>query len=144
MFRKCEVCSTEDKEKLFSQQLKGDILRKNPKYEEMDVQFREWSQGARELLVKTTLPIDDFVEHVTGKLTTFLRHHYTTECQSRSWKKMKSELDENTAMIHCDFAENYSCKYNMEVQKVYKFRPQSIPSWHPSKTKTEKLKVSHM
>lgn len=69
--------------------------------------------------MKSSLGIEDFVDHLTSKMSSFLRHHCTTKAQSRAWKEMKATVDDTTVLMQYDFAENYSCSYNMEVQKVY-------------------------
>lgn len=119
MFRRCDLCNTERKESDFSEKLKADILAKSPRYEHLDVPFNEWSTSGRELMVKCAMELDDFINHLSAKLSTFLRHHFTSLHQGNSWKQMKSQVDHTMAVIQCDFAENYTSTYNMEVSRAF-------------------------
>ena len=54
-----------------------------------------------------------------SQLQTIKRHVYTVRHQSKSIRFLIESLSASECMIHIDFAENFLCKYNTEVQSVH-------------------------
>lgn len=47
------------------------------------------------------------------------RHIYNIRHQYKVLRSLRNNLSENAVVIHIDFSENYSCKYNEEIQSVH-------------------------
>jgi hypothetical protein len=46
-------------------------------------------------------------------------HVYNIRHQFKSYRYLKEHLEENEAVIHVDFSENYICKYHSEIQSCH-------------------------
>lgn len=112
MFR-CPNCKDEDKEDIFISEFKNKILEIRPKYEEMDVSYRQWSKSNWALMI--TCPIDDFISYAFTISSNFLKRHYLAKVQGRLFKDMKANVDATTAIIQCDFSENYTTVFARDV-----------------------------
>ena len=49
----------------------------------------------------------------------YKKHYYNIHMQSTFLKKVKTELNENEAVVHVDFAQNYVCKLSAEIQSTH-------------------------
>ena len=47
------------------------------------------------------------------------RHFFNIGHQYKTLRFLRENLDEGEIMIHMDFSENYSCKYQKEIQSVH-------------------------
>ena len=47
------------------------------------------------------------------------RHFFNIGHQYKTLRFLRENLDEGEIMIHTDFSENYSCKYQKEIQSVH-------------------------
>lgn len=52
-------------------------------------------------------------------LTTILQHERNIVHQYKAILNKKKSLTENEAMVHMDFSENFSAKYNEEIQPFH-------------------------
>lgn len=60
--------------------------------------------------------VDFFEEYLEKKMMPHMANHFH---QLTSVANVKSSLGDNDILIHCDFSENYKCKYGSEVQSVH-------------------------
>jgi len=54
------------------------------------------------------LPVSDYINLVIEKLEKLTPHHFISHSQSAYLKQLKENMDNATALISMDFAENYS------------------------------------
>ncbi|CAH3182899.1 unnamed protein product [Porites lobata] len=62
--------------------------------------------------------VDDFLENLEVQLPSFLEHVLVKRQQARIFKEKIEHLTEEEAVVQVDFAENFSCKYQGEVQSA--------------------------
>ncbi len=61
----------------------------------------------------------DFLTEVMKDLETYPSHHFRAQWQPEQLKKCIANLPENHAVFVMDYAENYSCRYQNEVQTAF-------------------------
>ena len=113
MVQHCPNCpkSTE----LFQHKL-YEILE-NEGYAENDtIKFQEWTTTDRSTMVSQTEYVYDYVDIVETQLQKLTSHSFITKAQGRYLKSRKTDMDSSTALILGDFAENYKCMVQDEVQ----------------------------
>lgn len=59
------------------------------------------------------------IKQFETSLKPFLNHCANIRNQTDAIKEIKQNLTENDCLIHMDFSENYSAKYNSEIQSVH-------------------------
>ncbi|KAL3287214.1 hypothetical protein HHI36_001691 [Cryptolaemus montrouzieri] len=59
------------------------------------------------------------IKHFNHELDLFIAHEYRITHQNNSMKKLTQSLESNELGLLIDFSENYSCKYETEVQPVH-------------------------
>ena len=62
--------------------------------------------------------VDDLLEDLEVQLPSFLEHVFVKRQQARIFKEKIEHLTEEEAVVQVDFAENFSCKYQGEVQSA--------------------------
>ena len=63
--------------------------------------------------------VDDLLEDLEVQLPSFLEHVFVKRQQARFFKEKIEHLTEEEAVVQVDFAENYSCKCQGEVQSAH-------------------------
>ena len=63
--------------------------------------------------------VDDLQVDLEVQLPSFLEHVFVKRQQARFFKEKLEHLTEEEAVVQVDFAENYSCKYQREVQSAH-------------------------
>ena len=63
--------------------------------------------------------IDECIDLFNEMIWIIKKHYYNIHMQSTFLKKVKTDLKENEAMIHVDFAQNYVCKLSTEIQSTH-------------------------
>lgn len=63
--------------------------------------------------------VDDLLEDLEVQLPSFLEHVFVKRQQARIFKEKMEHLTEEEAVVQVDFAENFSCKYQGEVQSAH-------------------------
>ena len=111
MTRRCTQCPQTDDaitEKIHS--LIGE-------YEEDDtVKFLQWVHVDREELLHCKESIPSYADMIIKQLNKLVPHSSIAKCQTRYLKKQKEEIDDNTASVSGDFAQNYSFVVQDEIQ----------------------------
>ena len=65
------------------------------------------------------MPIDDAVESILDALPGFLRHVYVKRCQEVAYQQDIEESSAAKCVVQIDFAENYTCVFQDEVQSAH-------------------------
>ncbi|XP_078023610.1 uncharacterized protein LOC144462832 [Epinephelus lanceolatus] len=126
MYRRCKDC----KSKSFSPML-------DPNTKDNIVQWKEWVSRSTpiikkrengstvEIEVKTTslekcsASIEKLVSLTEESLPCFCKHTYNIKHQFEHIQILMSNLQEDEAVVHVDYSENYNCKWNKEIQEVH-------------------------
>ena len=80
------------------------------------IQVRQWVHTDRTTLVSTEMMVADFIEHLSEKMDSLTTHHFVAKAQAAFLRSAKLNLEEGTAVIIMDFAENYSFLVQDAVQ----------------------------
>lgn len=59
------------------------------------------------------------VDKFNAMLSKIRKHIFNIRHQYIQYRELRNKLDANSCMIHIDFAENYLCQYNREIQSVH-------------------------
>ena len=68
--------------------------------------------------------VDEAIQSLKDQMPYFLQHVYVKRQQSAFFDEKKANLTQNEALVQVDFAENYTCKHQDEVQSAH---------WHQQK-----------
>lgn len=74
---------------------------------------RKYKKVTQEILVR------DLISKVENDQKIFIHHVFNIVHQHNQIKYLKDSLSENAAIIHMDFSENVSTKYNQEIQSLH-------------------------
>jgi len=66
-----------------------------------------------------TMTLYFLVDNFNTMLSKVSKHIFNIRHQYIQYRELRSKLDEISCMIHIDFAENYLCQYNREIQSVH-------------------------
>lgn len=81
-----------------------------------NITYKQWITVDRCTFETMTKPVEDFVQEFSNKLVHLKRHDFVAKQQSQFFAEKKSTLEENEAVVTCDFAENYSFVLQDEAQ----------------------------
>lgn len=98
-----------------------------------EITYHQWCKKRVEVVIKgenkvctktlkeeVTSSKKDLLLHFTNNLLDdFMKHVCNIKHQFRVTSNLKKSLGPNDILIHCDFSENYSCKYSQEVQSLH-------------------------
>ena len=86
-----------------------------------EVEMFQWQVTVDDRLkkVKLIMPIDDAVESILDALPGFLRHVYVKWCQGVAYQQDIEESSAAECVVQIDFAENYTCVFQDEVQSAH-------------------------
>ena len=110
MIRRCTQCPQTDD--ALTEQIHSLI----GEYEDDAVEFLQWVHVDREELLHCKESIPSYVDMIIKQLNKLAPHSYIAKCQTRYLKKRKEEIDEKTALVSGDFAQNYSFIVQDEIQ----------------------------
>ena len=77
---------------------------------------KKWVKGELEI---TNMSQNKFCEEFKKALTSFIEHLFLKKQQSLALIRDKANLQSGMLLIHCDFAENYAIKYNVEPMECH-------------------------
>ena len=109
----------------------SDLLETIPSDENVD--YQEWKRvevteggkaNSRTRLVSRKVNKNEFVKIMKADVSSFREHADRIKKQYRNLKVLKDTLPANNAIMQMDFAENYRCQCNEEVQSAYFDGPQ--------------------
>jgi len=81
-----------------------------------EINFEQWVSVNRTELITQSLLVSEYIQLLLSKLTALTPHHYIAHSQSSYLKKRKEEMNEKSALVLMDFAENYSFHVQDEAQ----------------------------
>ena len=80
------------------------------------IEYKQWESNDRTTLETHTLPLEKFYDVLIASIEKLTSHSFFSKVQSSYCKELKNNLEENTAIILVDFAENYSFVVQDAVQ----------------------------
>lgn len=69
--------------------------------------------------VELSMSTKELKDHFHEQLESFMSYLHTLIHQDQAFKKLKSSLKDNKAVILIDFSQNYLCKFGTEIQRVH-------------------------
>ena len=66
-----------------------------------------------------TISLHSLVDKFHTMLSKVRKHIFNIRHQYIQYRELRSKLTDTACMIHIDFAENYLCQYNREIQSVH-------------------------
>lgn len=78
-----------------------------------------WVHTDRTALVDLQLPLEEFLDLFCEKFDSLRQHHFVAKSQSAYLRSRKETLQEDTAIVLLDFAENYSFLIQDAIQGFY-------------------------
>lgn len=110
MLRHCDNCPSNEILKTF-------IMSKFDEWDPYDeITFSSWVSTDRTQQVQFTVTFKEYLDILLEKLEVLIPHSFITKSQAQYLKYLKSNLDQNTAIILLDFSENYSFVIQDEAQ----------------------------
>ncbi|XP_052130291.1 uncharacterized protein LOC127751200 [Frankliniella occidentalis] len=109
LIRKCVSCK--DKSIDFSTEVSNETI----------VKYSEWDKNVDKKTVKVDKSSDllMFKSIFLDSLITYQHHYFKQKHQHEVLKNKRENLADGEIYIHCDFSENYGCKYTKEIQPMY-------------------------
>jgi hypothetical protein len=84
------------------------------------VQYKQWSDvdGKQKIIIEETT-VENLIDVIVSQLIDFKVHCYVKRQQSDYFEKKKSELVDGEIVLQIDFAKNYCCLLQDEIQAAY-------------------------
>lgn len=118
MFGRCKDCLVSND--IFVNSIKESVSSAKPELLDMGVKFKQWIRvGSRDSQIELTMEFEEFVEYLINKCRETLKHIMIRKTQSSYQKFVKSNLDDETLLVQCDFAENFATCYPKETQALH-------------------------
>lgn len=89
------------------------------------VQFRQWEMTNNRFelsLVQENL--SEAVSRLKMQLPNFLLHHFINKQTQATFMEARENASNKSVVIQVDFAENYTCQYQDEIQSAHWNNPQ--------------------
>ena len=86
---------------------------------EEELTFQQWESTDRTQMSTIVATLEEFVDLLCDKMDALSKHSFIAKSQGAHLKKSKEELPPDTAIIICDFAENYQYVIQGEVQSYH-------------------------
>lgn len=121
MYSTCDIC----KNKSVSYDLLNKKLDGTVSWLEWTVKTIEYEKKTMKKINKKTIkqiisgPLQSLLSNFDTELKGFKIHIYNISHQYKVYKTLKANLQRNEIMLHCDFSENYNCKFHNEIQAVH-------------------------
>jgi hypothetical protein len=113
MIQRCPHCPTTDNLVKSLSDLFIDID------DDQEITFCQWQTTDRSTLIHQSAPVEEFVETLVEKLQNLTAHSFIAKAQSLYLRNQKDVLDECSAIILGDFAENYQFVVQDEIQSFH-------------------------
>ena len=90
----------------------------NSKFPDVDktITFKEWTAVDRTEMITRQMTVIDYIELLVLKLIKLIPHSYIAKQQSAYLRNRKENLDMTSVLILLDFSENYTYRFQDEVQ----------------------------
>lgn len=79
-------------------------------------EIRKVSKVKKEKIIGT---VDELSKKFQQEMKKFCRHSFNISQQYAAYTQCRENLNENEALIHIDFSENYACKMAQEIQSYH-------------------------
>ena len=86
---------------------------------EQDVVYEQWDSTDRTELISYVCPLSEFFNDLVETIDKLTKHSYTAKAQGAYYKQRKEDLEPDTLLIQCDFAENFQFVIQDEVQSYH-------------------------
>ena len=100
LLQRCSLCPGYDSVKTKSLEKFEDLNE--------EISYKQWVSVDRTELISQSLSISEYINLTITKLESLVPHHYIANSQSSYLKLRKETMEENSALILMDFAENYA------------------------------------
>ena len=89
-----------------------------------NLQWYRWDADENKYIIKILCAgkIRDAIDELKAQLPKFMWHAFVKEKQSATYSKFKNEAqaaDSSTCLLQMDFAENYTCSFQDEIQSAH-------------------------
>ena len=113
------------------------------------VTYRHWkgvevlnAKTKKTRLVSQTSSVSDLILEFCKQIKLYSLHSFTASWQRTQFNELKDNLPDDVAVFVLDFAENYKCNYQNQVQSAYYDLPQVV--LHPIVIYTKCEKTGHV
>ena len=83
------------------------------------IKYRQWITTDRSELLIQHVDISYYIDKLVYRLDNLKPHHFITKTQASYLKNIKDNLDNKTAIVLLDYAENYNFIYQDAIQSVH-------------------------
>ena len=87
--------------------------------DEGEVSFQQWQSTDSSQMVTVSMILDEFIQLMIESIDSLTAHSYIARCQGRYLKERKRNIDDETALVLGDFAENYTFSIQDEIQSYH-------------------------
>ena len=91
--------------------------------EDDKAKWMQWQEhGGRIAKLEMSGKVKDLYDHISSISTKFLHHYHIKRQQAKSYqsdKELASKKDSKIVVLQMDFAENYSCSAQDEIQSAH-------------------------
>ena len=106
MLHRCPNCPNKDAVETYLRNRIHDEL--NIEDENDEISFKQWQHTDRTTLITRTEKVSDFLQLLVEQTSSITTHHFIAKSQASYLAASKENIDEKTAIVLLDFAENYS------------------------------------
>ena len=81
--------------------------------------YQQWDSTDRAQMTTLISPLTDFIDILLTAIDGLTKHSFTAKQQNAYYKQRKENLERNTILIQCDFAENFQFVIQDEIQSYH-------------------------
>lgn len=97
--------------------LNSDSVQSDDEDDDEEIKYHQWSSEGPADLRQIVGTKDEVFDLIKSKIPAFARHHYILRKQNEFFQHLKVKCtNENSMIVHVDFAENYSFVIGEEIQ----------------------------
>ncbi|CAG9790444.1 unnamed protein product [Diatraea saccharalis] len=133
MYSECNICKMATVTYNFTERKRNDNVTwfewttKNVGYQKN----KETKMTKKVVIESKTEKLEILLSNFEKELKKFKEHYFNIWYQYNIYRNLKNSLQNIEVMVHCDFSENYSCKFHRQIQAVH-FGSQNQISLHTS------------
>ncbi|KAL0821918.1 hypothetical protein ABMA28_005315 [Loxostege sticticalis] len=133
MYSECNICKTATVTYNFTQRGRNDnVTWFEWTTKEVEYQKNNETKKTKKIVIESkTEKLEILLSHFEKELKKFKEHYFNVWHQYNIYRNLKNSLQNNEVMVHCDFSENYGCKFHRQIQAVH-FGSQNQISLHTS------------
>ncbi|XP_071948717.1 uncharacterized protein [Antedon mediterranea] len=84
-----------------------------------NINYKQWMHTDRTTIVSLQAPLQEFLEMVCNSFDKLRQHHFVAKSQVAYLRSLKENIQNDTAIVLLDFAENYSFLIQDAIQGFY-------------------------